>query len=298
MGLFSKLKNALKKTREGLSNALSGLFSKNKLGDEFYDELEEILISADISVTTAEEVVEELRAEAKHEKLKEREFVTDLLKDVLEEKLCEAEIPQIKYPAVIMLVGVNGVGKTTTVGKLAAYFLRQGKSVTVAAADTFRAAASDQLAIWADRAKVRIVKHEEGSDPSAVVFDAVSSAKARGTDVVIVDTAGRLHVKAHLMEELKKMSRVVEREYPQADFYKLLVLDATTGNNAASQAELFDEAVDLDGIVLTKLDSSAKGGFVISLCSELQIPVLFTGVGEKIDDLEPFDPEEFIEGIL
>lgn len=298
MGIFSKLKNALKKTREGLSSALSNLFSKNKLGDEFYDELEEILIGADISVTTAEEVVEEIRAEAKHDKLKDREFVTDLLKDVLEEKLTEAEIPEIKYPAVIMLVGVNGVGKTTTIGKLANYFLRQGKTVTVAAADTFRAAAADQLTVWAERAKVRIVKHEEGSDPSAVVFDAISSAKAKGTDVVLIDTAGRLHVKAHLMEELKKMSRVVAREYPQANFYKMLILDATTGNNAINQAEIFDEAVELDGIVLTKLDSSAKGGFVISLCGELGIPVIFTGVGEKMEDLELFNPEEFIDAIL
>lgn len=298
MGLFSKIKNALKKTKENLSSALSNLFSKNKVGDEFYEELEEILIGADISVTTAGEVVEELRSEVRHEKLKDREFVTDLLKDILEEKLTEAEIPQIEYPAVIMLVGVNGVGKTTTVGKLANYFLKQNKSVTVAAADTFRAAAADQLTVWAERARVRIVKHEEGSDPSAVVFDAISSAKARGTDVVIIDTAGRLHVKAHLMEELKKMSRVVEREMPAANFYKLLILDATTGNNAVNQAEIFNEAVDLDGIVLTKLDSSAKGGFVISLCSELQIPVIFTGVGEKIDDLELFEPEEFIDGIL
>lgn len=298
MGLFSKLKNALKKTRDGLSSALSNLFSKNKIGDEFYDELEEILISSDISVTTAEEVVEEIRAEAKHDKIKDKEYITELLKDVLEEKLTEAEIPEITYPAVIMLVGVNGVGKTTTVGKLANYFLSQGKSVTVAAADTFRAAAADQLTVWAERAKVRIVKHEEGSDPSAVVFDALTSAKAKGTDVVIIDTAGRLHVKAHLMEELKKMSRVVEREYPAADFFKLLVLDATTGNNAISQAEIFDEAVELDGIVLTKLDSSAKGGFVISLCSQLQIPVLFTGVGEKMEDMELFNPEEFVDCIL
>lgn len=298
MGLFSKLKNALKKTRDGLSSALSGLFSKNKIGEEFYEELEEILIGADISVVTAEEIVDEIREEARHDKIKDKEFITNLLKDVLEEKLTEAEIPEIEYPAVIMLVGVNGVGKTTTVGKLANYFLSKGKSVTVAAADTFRAAAADQLTVWAERAKVRIVKHEEGSDPSAVVFDAVTSAKAKNTDVVIVDTAGRLHVKAHLMEELKKMSRVVEREYPAANFYKLLILDATTGNNAISQAEIFDSAVELDGIVLTKLDSSAKGGFVVSLCSQLQIPVIFSGVGEKIDDLELFDPEEFIDGIL
>lgn len=281
MGLFSKFKNALKKTREGLSNALSGLFSKNKIGNDFYDGLEEILIGADVSVTTAEEIVDEIRAEAKHDKIKDKQFVTDLLKDVLEEKLTEAEMPEIKYPAVIMLVGVNGVGKTTTVGKLANYFLSKGKTVTVAAADTFRAAAADQLTVWAERAKVRIVKHEEGSDPSAVVFDALTSAKAKGTDVVIIDTAGRLHVKAHLMEELKKMSRVVARECPSSNFYKLLILDATTGNNALTQADIFNEAVDLDGVVLTKLDSSAKGGFVISLCSELQIPVVFAGVGEK-----------------
>ena len=298
MGLFSKLKNALKKTREGLSGALSALFSKNKIGNEFYEELEEILISADISVSTAEEIVDELRAEAKKEKLKDKQFVTDLLKDILEEKLTEAEELDIKYPAIIILVGVNGVGKTTTVGKLANYFLSQKKSVIVAAADTFRAAAADQLTVWADRAKVRIVKHEEGSDPSAVVFDALSSAKAKNTDVVIIDTAGRLHVKANLMEELKKMSRTVNRECPNYNFYKLLILDATTGGNAVNQAEVFDESVELDGIVLTKLDSSAKGGFVISLCGELQIPVIFTGVGEKIDDLELFDPEEFIDGIL
>ncbi len=298
MGIFSKLANALKKTKEKLSGAIGALFSKNKIGDEFYEELEEILISSDISVTTSEEIVEELRGEVKQEKIRDKEFVVDCLKDILEEKLDEAPVPEIEYPAVIMLVGVNGVGKTTTVGKLAAYFLRKHKTVTVAAADTFRAAASDQLSIWADRAKVRIVKHEEGSDPSAVVFDAVSSAKARGTDVVIVDTAGRLHVKSNLMEELKKMSRVVAREYPAAHFYKFLVLDATTGNNAYNQAEVFDDSVELDGIVLTKLDGSAKGGFVVSLCGELGIPVVFAGVGEKIDDLELFNPEEFIDNIL
>ena len=242
--------------------------------------------------------MEEIRDEAKKDRVKDKEFVTGLLKDVLEEKLTEADELEIKYPAVIMLVGVNGVGKTTTVGKLANYFLSKKKSVTVAAADTFRAAAADQLTVWAERAKVRIVKHEEGSDPSAVVFDALTSAKAKNTDVVIIDTAGRLHVKAHLMEELKKMSRVVERECPDANFYKLLILDATTGGNAINQAEVFDEAVELDGIVLTKLDSSAKGGFVISLCSELQIPVAFIGTGEKLDDLEAFDAEEFIEAIL
>ena len=207
-------------------------------------------------------------------------------------------MPEIKYPCVMMFVGVNGVGKTTTIGKVANYFVRKKKSVTVAAADTFRAAAIDQLGVWADRAKVRIVKHEEGSDPSAVVFDAVSSAKARQTDVLLIDTAGRLHVKENLMNELKKMDRVVEREFPEAHFYKFLVLDATTGQNAYSQAKVFKDAVSLDGIVLTKLDGTAKGGFVFSLCGELHIPVVFAGVGEKIEDLELFDAEQFVEGFI
>ncbi|HIX08421.1 MAG TPA: signal recognition particle-docking protein FtsY [Candidatus Borkfalkia faecipullorum] len=297
MGLFGKIIGALKKTKDNISSKLSALFAKG-LGDDFYDELEEILISADISVTTAEDIVEQIREEAKKEKLKDREYVIDLLKDVIEDTLLQAEQPKIEYPAVIMLVGVNGVGKTTTIGKLANYFVREKKSVTLAAADTFRAAAADQLTVWAERAKVRIVKHEEGSDPSAVVYDAIASAKAKKTDVVIVDTAGRLHVKANLMEELKKMDRVVGRDYPEAHFYKFLVLDATTGQNALSQARIFDEAVDLDGIVLTKLDGTAKGGFVVSLCGELQIPVVFVGTGEKLDDLQPFDAEEFTEGIL
>lgn len=297
MGFFGKIIGALKKTKDNISGKLSALFAKG-LGDDFYDELEEILISADISVITAEEVVDQIRAEAKKEKLKDKEYVIDLLKDVIEDTLSQAEVPEIEYPAVIMLVGVNGVGKTTTIGKLANYFVKEKKSVTLAAADTFRAAAADQLTVWADRAKVRIVKHEEGSDPSAVVYDAISSAKAKKTDVVIVDTAGRLHVKANLMEELKKMDRVVERDYPEAHFYKFLVLDATTGQNALSQAKLFDEAVDLDGIVLTKLDGTAKGGFVVSLCGELQIPVVFVGTGEKLDDLQLFDAEEFTEGII
>ena len=266
MGLFGKIIGALKKTKDNISSKLSALFAKG-LGDDFYDELEEILISADISVTTAEDIVEQIREEAKKEKLKDREYVIDLLKDVIEDTLLQAEQPKIEYPAVIMLVGVNGVGKTTTIGKLANYFVREKKSVTLAAADTFRAAAADQLTVWAERAKVRIVKHEEGSDPSAVVYDAIASAKAKKTDVVIVDTA-------------------------------FLVLDATTGQNALSQARIFDEAVDLDGIVLTKLDGTAKGGFVVSLCGELQIPVVFVGTGEKLDDLQPFDAEEFTEGIL
>lgn len=298
MGLFGKIKQALKKTKDGVASKMRMLFAKNKLGDAFYDELEEILISSDVGVVTAEDVVEQVKEEAIGNKLKDEQFVTDLLKDILEDTLNEAPVPEIKYPCVIMLVGVNGAGKTTTIGKIANWFVGQKKSVTVAAADTFRAAAIDQLNVWADRAKVRIVKHEEGSDPSAVVFDAVSSAKARKTDVLLIDTAGRLHVKENLMKELSKMDRVVTREYPEATFYKFLVLDATTGQNAANQARVFNEAVDLDGIVLTKLDGTAKGGFVFSLCGELKIPVVFAGVGEKIDDLEMFNAEEFVEGFF
>ena len=283
MGFFSKIKEALKKTKANVAQKMRQLFLKNKIGNEFYDELEEILISADVSVRTAEDVVEQVKEEAIGNKVKDEQYVTDLLKDILEDTLNEAELPAFEYPTVIMFVGVNGVGKTTTIGKVA---------------DTFRAAAGDQLNIWADRAKVRIVKHEEGSDPAAVIYDAVSSAKAKKTDVVLVDTAGRLHVKENLMNELKKMDRVVTREYPEAQFLKFLVLDATTGQNAVNQARVFDEAVELDGIVLTKLDGTAKGGFVFSLCKELQIPVVFAGVGEKIDDLELFDAEEFVEGFV
>lgn len=298
MGLFGKLFGALKKTKEGFSEKLRVLFSKNKLGNEFYEELEEILISSDVSVATAEEVVARVKAQALSERLKDEGYVTQILRSVLTEMLEESEVEPPSYPCVIMLVGVNGVGKTTTVGKLAHYFLKQGKTVTVAAADTFRAAASEQLSVWAERAKVRIVKHEEGSDPSAVIFDALSSAKAKGTDVVIIDTAGRLHVKENLMNELRKMDRVVTREYPEADFMKLLVLDATTGQNAVNQARVFDEAVELDGIVLTKLDGTAKGGFVFSLSSELSLPVIFAGVGEKMEDLEFFNSKDFVEAIV
>ncbi len=298
MGIFGKLFGALKKTKDNVSTALRTLFSKNKLGDDFYDELEEILIGADVSVRTAEEIVEQVREEAIESKLKDEQFVTDLLKDIIQDTLDSAEVPEIEYPCVIMLVGVNGAGKTTTIGKLANYFSSIGKSVTLAAADTFRAGAIDQLAVWADRAKVKIVKHEEGSDPSAVIFDAVCSAKAKKTDVLIVDTAGRLQVKENLMNELKKMNRVVLREYPEASFYKFLVLDSTTGQNALSQAKIFNEAVDIDGIVLTKLDGTAKGGFVVSLCGELGVPVVFVGTGEKIDDMAFFDSEEFVEGLF
>ena len=298
MGLFGKLKEVLRKTKESLSKKLVELFAKNKLGDEFYEELEDILISSDVSVKTAMNIVENIRDVAIEEKCKDKDYVVKLLKDELYDTLTEAEEVQITSPAVIMMVGVNGVGKTTTIGKLANYFVSQGKSVTIAAADTFRAAASDQLTVWAERAQVRIVKHAEGADPSAVVYDAIASVKAKKTDVLIIDTAGRLHVKANLMEELKKMDRVVTREYPEANFYKLIALDATTGQNAYNQVDVFKEAIGLDGIVLTKLDGTAKGGFVISLCGELQVPVVYVGTGEKIDDIELFNANDFVEGLF
>ncbi len=297
MGFFSKIANALKKTKDSISSKISELFTRDRIGADFYEDLLDVLISSDISYDTAEDIVDELHEKMKKEKVDDKEVVLKNLRETISD-IMDIEPCEIESPAVIMVIGVNGVGKTTTIGKLANYYVNLGKSVVIAAADTFRAAASDQLDVWANRAGVRIIKHGEGSDPSAVVFDAVSSAKSKKTDILIIDTAGRLHVKANLMEELKKMSRVVEREYPEANFYKFIVLDATTGQNAFSQVELFNEAVGLDGIVLTKLDGTAKGGFVISLTKEMEVPVCFVGVGEKIDDIEVFSPESFAEGVV
>lgn len=298
MGFFNKIFSALKKTKDSFSEKMRQLFARDKIGEDFYEDLEDILITSDISVTTAEEIVENLRDRMIEEKAKDKDYVVEELKGAIRDCLDMAEDLEIETPAVIMVIGVNGVGKTTSIGKLANYFAQNGKTVTIAAGDTFRAAAADQLEVWADRAKVRIVRSDEGSDPSSVVFDALSSVKAKKTDVLIIDTAGRLHTKANLMEELKKMSRVVAREYPDANFYKLIALDATTGQNALSQVEVFNEAVGIDGIILTKLDGTAKGGFVVSLCNELQVPVAFVGTGEKKEDIEPFDKESFIEGIF
>lgn len=298
MGFFGKIKSVLKKTRDGLAKKLTELFAKNKLGEDFYEELEDILVSSDVSVKTAMEIVDEIRETAIKEKCKDKDYVISLLKDELFETLDYAEPLDLKTPLVLMLIGVNGVGKTTSIGKLANKFVKEGKSVTIAAADTFRAAASEQLSVWADRAKVRIIKHAEGADASAVVFDAIVSAKSKKTDVLIIDTAGRLHVKTNLMEELKKMDRVVKREYPEANYKKLIVLDAATGQNATSQVELFNQAVGVDGIILTKLDGTAKGGFIISLSYETEVPVTFVGTGETIDDIENFDAREYVEGLF
>ena len=298
MGFFGKIKDALKKTKDGLGAKLRVLFAKDKLGDDFYDDLLDVLISSDISVATADEIVESVRERMMDEKVSDKAVAVEALKNAVKDCLNNADEFEFSVPAVFMIIGVNGVGKTTSIGKLAHKFVEEGKGVTIAAADTFRAAASDQLEIWAKRAKVKIVKSEEGSDPSAVVYDALSSVKARGTDVLIIDTAGRLHTKSNLMEELKKMSRVVEREFPEADFRKLIALDATTGQNALSQVEVFNDAVGIDGVILTKLDGTAKGGFIVSLCNELQIPVAFVGVGEKLDDIEDFDVDSFVDGIF
>lgn len=298
MGLFSKIKESLVKTKNTLASKIAQIFTKERIGEDFYDDLLDILISSDISVTVAEEIIESLHQKMRKEKVDSRDVVLENLRLAIKETLDQAEPLELEYPAVIMVIGVNGVGKTTTIGKLANRFSKQGKSVTIAAADTFRAAATEQLDVWADRAGVRIIKQGEGSDPSAVVFDAASSARSKKTDVLIIDTAGRLHVKANLMEELKKMSRVVAKEYPEANFYKFIVLDSTTGQNALSQVQLFNEAVGIDGIVLTKLDGTAKGGFVLNLTGELNVPVVYVGVGEKIDDIEDFDSASFAEGLV
>ena len=255
------------------------------------------MLTSDVGAQATEEIVDNLKEKIRQTKTVDEENATRLLKEALSDVLGDEQF-QTDYPCVILVVGVNGVGKTTTIGKLARNFVREGKSVVLAAADTFSAAAGEQLEIWAKRADVRIIKHEEGSDPAAVVFDALSSAKSRKTDVVIVDTAGRLHNKKNLMEELKKIDRVIDREFPEAERKNLLVLDATTGQNALTQAELFDEAIDLDGIILTKLDGTAKGGVVFAIKSELDMPVYFVGVGEGIDDLLKFDAQSFIDGIV
>ena len=298
MGLFKKISNALKKTREAFSRKLESILSGGELNDEFYEELTDILISSDVGFSCSEEIVEELRLYARKNKIRTADEVRNALKDILEKTLDDIEQVEFEYPCIITVIGVNGVGKTTSIGKLAHYFKDLKKDVTLVAGDTFRAAASNQLAEWANRNKVRIVKHSEGADAAAVVYDGISSAKAKGTDVLIVDTAGRLHTKVNLMEELKKIDKVISREYPEANRYNLIVLDATTGQNALSQIQHFDEYMQIDGIILTKLDGTAKGGVVFSIAKDYELPVVFIGTGEQIEDIEKFDSHEFVNNIF
>ncbi len=297
VGFFKKIKNALKKTKESISNKIDQIFGKGELNDEFFEDLEDILISSDLGVETSSDIIENMRVKIKKDKLKTAEEVKEALREVIAEML-DIESEPVSYPKVSIIVGVNGVGKTTTIGKLANYYKSLGKKVVVVAGDTFRAAASDQLTEWAKRVDVKIIKQTEGADSASVVFDGISFAKSKGFDVVLVDTAGRLHNKVNLMEELSKVNRVATKNWEDADFERLIVIDATTGQNAVNQVREFNEAVDLDGIILTKLDGSAKGGIVVSICNEFDIPVKFVGVGEQMDDLVPFDAKEFVEGII
>ena len=298
MGFFSRLFEGMKKTKKSFSEKLKYIFTGNDIDEDFYEELEYVLISSDIGVDTTEYIIDELKERAKKDKLKKTEECKELLKEILVEILTQTKPEPLNYPCVIMVLGVNGVGKTTTIGKLAKKFTDEGKKVVLAAADTFRAAASDQLEIWANRAKVKIVTNEHGVDPGAVVFDSISSAKARGADVLLIDTAGRLHNKSVLMDELKKISRIVAREYPEAEYHKMIVVDGATGQNAISQVELFNEALELTDVAITKLDGTSKGGFLVGLAKDFDIAIRYVGVGETAEDLIDFNAKEFVDAIL
>ena len=300
MGFFDKIKAGLTKTREALGNTLSNVFTASEIDDDFYDELEESLILADLGVETALKAVEKLRKTVKEQRLKEAEEAKNALKQILTEMLNvgDAQLNLATKPAVILVIGVNGVGKTTTIGKISAQLTKQGKNVLLVAGDTFRAAAADQLEVWAGRSGASIVRQSEGADPASVVFDGIQSAKAKGADVIIIDTAGRLHNKQNLMNELGKISRIVNRELPDASKEVLLVLDGTTGQNGLIQAKQFKEIAGVTAVALTKLDGTAKGGIVIAVADTLQIPVKFIGVGEQVDDLMPFEAEPFVEALF
>ena len=301
MGFFDKLKAGLKKTSEAITNQVNNVFSTFvKVDEELFESLEEALIMADLGVETSTYIIEELRDRVKSKHINDGNEVKNELQNVIADILNEQDTKMHldTKPSVILVIGVNGVGKTTSIGKLATHYKNQGKKVLLAAADTFRAAAIDQLDVWAQRSGCDIIKHQENSDPAAVVFDACAAAKARGTDVLICDTAGRLHNKKNLMAELEKISRVIGRELPEASRETLLVLDATTGQNAVSQAQLFGEAADITGIILTKLDGTAKGGIIIAISREQNMPVKFVGVGEGIDDLQEFDPKDFARAVF
>ena len=300
MGLFSKIKEGLKKTRKAVMGQIESMLkSFTKIDEELFEELEELLVMGDVGVPTAEKICDELRHRVKKEGITDPADINGLLEDIITEMLEGGEELDISTtPSIILVIGVNGVGKTTTIGKLANLLQKDGKRVILAAADTFRAAAIDQLDIWAQRSHCEIIKQNEGSDPAAVIFDAIAAAKARHADVIICDTAGRLHNKKHLMDELAKINRVIDRELPDAAKEKLLVLDATTGQNAVNQAEQFREATGITGIVLTKLDGTAKGGVVLAIKDGLGIPVKYIGVGEQIDDLQPFSAQDFAKALF
>ena len=300
MGFFDKIKQGLSKTRDALSNTLGSVFTGSELDEDFYEELEESLILADLGVDTSVKAAELLRKKVKEEHLKTTEEAKAALKQILVQMLQQgdAALKMTTKPSVVLVIGVNGVGKTTTIGKIATRLVNEGKSVLLVAADTFRAAAADQLEIWAERSGAAIVRQNEGADPASVVFDGIRSAKAKNVDVILIDTAGRLHNKQNLMNELGKIGRIVERELPDADREVLLVLDGTTGQNGLVQAKQFKEIAGVTAVALTKLDGTAKGGIVIAVADSLQIPVKFVGVGEQADDLMPFEAEPFVEALL
>ena len=300
MGIFSKISNGLRNTRKSFMGALSSMLGAfTRIDDDLFESLEEILVMADVGVYTAADICKILREQVKQNRVTDPAEIKTMLKSIICDMISGDEQLNISTkPSVVMVIGVNGAGKTTTIGKMSAQFKAQGKSVILGAADTFRAAAIDQLAVWADRAGVPIIKHAEGSDPASVVYDTVAAGKSRGSDIIICDTAGRLHNKKNLMDELAKMARIIGRELPDSSVETLLVLDATTGQNAVNQAREFSKAANITGIILTKLDGTAKGGVVIAIRNELGLPVQFIGVGEGIDDLQPFNAAQFVDGLF
>jgi len=297
-GLFARLREGLSKTRGNMTEKVDDLVRENrKIDEDFYEELEDILVMSDCGLQASEKIIEELRARVKAGKVKDAGQAREMLKQIMIEQM-DIPRPPLKWPMVMLMVGVNGVGKTTTIGKLALRFQSIGRKVMLCAGDTFRAAAAEQLTVWAERARVPIVKHAEGADPAAVVYDGIQSAKAQGADLLLIDTAGRLHNKKNLMDELNKIRRVIDREYPEADTRCILVLDATTGQNGLMQARAFKEVAEIGGIILTKLDGTAKGGIALAIRQELEVPVWYIGVGEGIDDLQPFNAKDFVEALF
>lgn len=298
MGLFAKLREGLTKTRDSLMGRVDTLVKETrKIDEDFYEELEDILLMSDCGMKATTAIMDELRRRVSENKVKDADTAKQMLKDIMIEQM-DIPRPPLRWPMVMLVVGVNGAGKTTTIGKLALRFQNIGRRIILCAADTFRAAAADQLTVWAERARVPIVKHAEGADPAAVVYDGIQSAKAQGADLLIVDTAGRLHNKKNLMDELNKMRRVIDREFPEADVRCMLVLDATTGQNGLAQARAFKEVCEIGGIILTKLDGTAKGGIALAIRQELEVPVWYIGVGEGIDDLQPFKAKDFVEALF